>query len=273
MSPDAGSYSGVMNALETIPSDTKVVPGAEPLTLVAANSPVSVVLIHGYTGYTGDLYDIARHMHSRGYTMHLPRLPGHGTNSGDFLASDHRMWLRAAVDAYLTAAAWGNPVVVMGHSMGGALAACIAAQFTVAGVALLTPAFQTVSKLVPLAPLLRYFTKPYRKAESEVEDHTDPNLRYMAAEYWDWNWPGPTAELYALIRKGRRALPHITAPTFTLAARKDTAVPAEVIELVRQKLGSAHHQELMLENSGHMFMREGEMDVVYRELYSWLETL
>jgi esterase/lipase len=95
----------------------------------------------------------------------------------------------------------------------------------------------------------------------------------MAKEYWDWNWPGPVAELYALIRRGRRALKNISAPTFTLVAREDTAVPVSVIELVRQRLGTSNHRELILEKSGHMFMREGEMELVYRELFVWLEGL
>jgi carboxylesterase len=56
---------------------TEYLPGSEPVS--ADNGPVGVVLSHGFTGTPASLRPWAEHLAAAGYSVRLPRLPGHGT--------------------------------------------------------------------------------------------------------------------------------------------------------------------------------------------------
>ena len=258
-----------MNGLETIAKETAVLPGAASQWLNHPAPRGAALVLHGYTGYVGDMMDLARRLNENGFIVMVPRLSGHGTNRSDFQASDHRAWWRNAIDAYLACSATGLPVAVAGLSMGGLLATLLAAQFPVARLALLAPAFRTVSTLVPWTPLLQYLAAPRKKAESQVEEQDNPERRYLAQEYWDWQWPRQTAQLYALIRRARRALGQVTCPTLTIASRADSAVPISILELVTSRIAAADHREVILEESRHVITRGCDQLLVEQEVVSW----
>lgn len=217
------------------------------------------------------MVSVADHLYSRDLLVVQPRLPGHGTNGKDFRASDHRQWWRAAVDAYLEAASWELPVMVTGLSMGGLLATLLAAQFPVTRLALLAPAFRATSPLVPLTPVLQFLVPPRRKGYSQVEEHQDPDRRFLAQEYWDWQWPRQTASLYALMRRARTALRGVTCPTLTVVSRDDSAVPWQVAHLVEKNLPSGNHRTVVLENGGHVLTRGEQEGEVAREVGEWFQ--
>ena len=103
----------------------------------------AVLLLHGWTGWTGRLAYLGESLAAAGFAVRLPRLPGHGTNVPDFLASTWKDWLRKAVDEFIDLRARYEVVYVAGASMGAILTAMVAAQFHVPRIALLAPAFLT----------------------------------------------------------------------------------------------------------------------------------
>lgn len=145
----------------------------------------AVLVLHGYTGYCGEMYQLARHLAERGYAVDLPRLPGHGTNRADFLSSNHRDWLRRAVDSYLELSSRYTRVSVVGLSMGAVLASILAAEFPVERLVFLAPALLTRSNVLWLTPLMRWFVGPYSKGPVE-QYPDDPERAYLAAEYWNY---------------------------------------------------------------------------------------
>ena len=59
-------------------NETKVLRTALPLYLDGTNGK-AVLIQHGYSGYPTEMYDLARRIHAEGYTVVVPRLPGHAT--------------------------------------------------------------------------------------------------------------------------------------------------------------------------------------------------
>ena len=55
-----------------------LLPGAEPFA--ADGGSIGVLLSHGFTGSPQSLRPWAEHLAAAGYTVRLPRLPGHGTS-------------------------------------------------------------------------------------------------------------------------------------------------------------------------------------------------
>jgi len=212
--------------MREIPYDTTVVVGALPFELVGDTRKPTILLFHGFTGYPGDMRYLAGRLNEAGYTVVVPRLPGHGTNHEDFQGTSARDWWRKAADSYLEVASRYDHVVVGGLSMGGLLATIAAASFPVDGLLLFAPAFRITRRLVAFTPLLRFLVPPLRVKDPEHYD--DAERQYLADEYWNWQWPAQTASLYALMRKGRKELSAVDVPTLTVVSEGD------------EKIGRAH---------------------------------
>ena len=78
-----------------------------------------------------------------GFSVELPRLPGHGTTVEDMMTTGWADWTGEAEAAYQRLAARTESVVVAGLSMGGSLTLWTAAQHPeVAGIVCINPATQ-----------------------------------------------------------------------------------------------------------------------------------
>src|SRR6476620_2578144 len=64
------------------PSGVPVLPGAEPFSHDAAGpgGEIGVLISHGFTGSPQSVRPWAEHLAGEGFTVRLPRLPGHGTS-------------------------------------------------------------------------------------------------------------------------------------------------------------------------------------------------
>lgn len=87
----------------------------------------AAVVLHGLTGSPQSVAGLAAALEAAGLAVEAPLLPGHGTSLEDLAGCGWDDWTAAAEAAYRRAAAVGGPVVVVGLSMGGALAAGLAA--------------------------------------------------------------------------------------------------------------------------------------------------
>ncbi len=91
------------------------------------DAPV-VVMIHGYTGSKENWYVLARRLRGQ-YPLLIPDLPGWGESERK-PGEDYGYLAQAIrVDAFIRALSPERPVVLLGHSMGGGIAAVAAARY------------------------------------------------------------------------------------------------------------------------------------------------
>ena len=115
-----------------------VLPGAEPASF--PGGPNGVLVVHGFTGNPSSMRPLATAIADAGYTVELPRLPGHGTTVEDMVPTRWVDWSDAAAGAYDELSSRCSRVAVAGLSMGGTLAAWLAATNpAVAAVVLINP--------------------------------------------------------------------------------------------------------------------------------------
>ena len=120
-------------------SELPIVPGAEPLS--AAGSEVGVLVVHGFTGNPGTMRPLAEALVGAGFSVEMPRLPGHGTTIEDMMTTTWADWSGATEAAYTDLAGRCRAVVVAGLSMGGTLTVWLAARHPeVAGIVCINPA-------------------------------------------------------------------------------------------------------------------------------------
>lgn len=114
-------------------------PGAEPLS--AAGSDVGVLVVHGFTGNPATMRPLAEALVVAGFTVEMPRLPGHGTTVEDMMTTSWADWSGTAEAAYTDLAARCRAVVVAGLSMGGTITAWLASRHPeIAGIVCINPA-------------------------------------------------------------------------------------------------------------------------------------
>ncbi len=252
---------------EKIPKDT-VLQGEICKPMYERRGPLGVLLIHGYTGSPHDMRYLGEQLVKHGFTVSIPRLPGHGTNHMDFLTTNHRDWLRRAIDAYIELRSDCEKVHVVGLSMGGLIAAIVAAKFDVEKLVLAAPAFLVSDRRIYLTPLLSLF-KEYLPKEETV-DYEEPTLKRLGEEYWNKNFTKPATSLLKLKKVATKSLNQINSKTLLILAQRDNLVPLEVKDLVEKNV-RGQVETVILEKSNHVVVNDVEKEYVAELIRKFLE--
>lgn len=249
-----------------LPSGSKLFDVGRPIT--HEGGPKAVLILHGWTGWTGRLAYLGERLAEAGFTVRIPRLPGHGSNLPDFLLSTWKDWVRRAIDEFLDLKDRSETVYLAGASMGAILATIVAAQFQVKRVALLAPAFLANNPVLWLAPVMQYIV-PRIPSDWSPDNDPDPNSRAIGLEYKSHGHVPAAAQLVHLQRAGRRALPRLESETLIIASRSDEAVPVRVAEYIARRSSAAKVETLILEKSGHQIVQGVERDVACDAVVRW----
>ncbi|MEX2431078.1 MAG: alpha/beta fold hydrolase [Dehalococcoidia bacterium] len=133
-----------------------------------AGTPAAV-LVHGFPGTPADVLPLAKSLHTAGWTVEAPLLPGFGPDLATLPERHYSEWVGAVLRHIARVKREHSPVLVLGHSMGAALSLLATSEEDVDGQVLLAPYWRfgrTVHHLVwPFVrPLLRRW-RPLRKAD------------------------------------------------------------------------------------------------------------
>lgn len=246
--------------------DQAVRPSCQPRLLNGGET--GILLVHGFTGYPGEMYYLGERLNEAGYTVSIPRLPGHGSSAADFLSTGAADWLRRAADAYLELAGRCSKVYVAGLSMGGALAIRLAVRYPVAGCMLYAPAVAIDSPLMPYMRFIRLLAR--RAPNPNPREEEDEDRRYLAEEYWRWRYPKALAELWKLSAAARRELKALRCDTLVIVSEKDRSVRLEAAELIERRAVGARVRAVRLKESGHVIVNDCERETAARISIEWL---
>lgn len=245
-----------------------VLPGAEPYS--RDGSDVGVLLCHGYTGTPQSMRPWAEHLGDSGYTVRLPRLPGHGTTWQDLNRTRWPDWYAAVDSAFRELHAHCRQVFVVGLSMGGLLATKLALEHgpRVTGLVLVNPIFKHDNRTLLALPLLRHLVpslagvaNDIKKQGGERELAYDRNpLQAMHSQTLLW------AEV-------SRDLPEITQPVLLLHSREDHVVPPLSSAWFLSRISSTDVTEIWLENSYHVATLDNDAPLIHDESVRFIERL
>lgn len=122
-------------------TDLSIVPGAEPWS--HEDGRVGALCLHGFTGNPNSMRPLAEGFAAAGFSVELPRLPGHGTTVDDMMTTTWADWTGEAEDALQRLMQRCDKVVVAGQSMGGSLTLWLAAMYSrIDGIICINPATQ-----------------------------------------------------------------------------------------------------------------------------------
>jgi carboxylesterase len=215
-------------ATRNVPTSSGIVAGAESFTLAGTNGR-AILLLHGSGDSPQTLRYLGERLNAAGYTVYAPLLPGHGRSPREFARVSAAAYIdasRAALDALRARHGW---IGVAGLSMGGALAAQLAAEAADVRVLMLLAPYlaptTSVAWATRTAPVWS-LVQPYLDARGAMSVH-DPVARSASYAYGIVA-PGALRALLATAAQGRAALARVAVPTLVVHSREDNRIPETV---------------------------------------------
>jgi carboxylesterase len=229
-------------------------PYADPLhqPFVMAAGSTHILLIPGFLGTPKEMRPLGEALVAAGITARSVQLPGFGSDYGRLAAVGGAEWVEAATRAWLETRRDAERTVLLGFSMGAAVALKLAALAPPDAVILLAPHWRLADKRAVALPLIKGVMKEFRPFAKA--NFTDPGTRRMFMEMApeaELDDPAvqarlrrqtalPTRTLDELRRLGNAAgaaARHVTAPTTILQGRDDTTSLPSYTRLLGLRLG------------------------------------
>ena len=239
-----------------------------------AGGPDAVLLLHGLTGSTFELAQVARRLHDAGMRCLAPVMAGHGGPTADLVGVPWTEWVgKARRD--LARLEGARRTFVVGCSM-GALVACALAHdqpARVDGLVLLAPALELTATgrlggLLARLPFTRSLIVPKRGGA----DVSDPEMR-RRNPCLDGVPLAAVAELIDLQRHVDRQLAGIACPALVVHGARDHTVTLAGARRLARRIGSGPTEVLVLGRSWHLVGIDVERDRVADEAARFLESL
>ncbi|MBY5313058.1 alpha/beta hydrolase [Rhizobium leguminosarum] len=240
--------------------------GATPY-FIEGSSGTAFLLLHGWSASAESVRFLASGLAGAGHAVLAPTLPGHGSSNLEMLTVGPVEWNEAARDAAKTLRDNFQSVVVMGVSMGGALAIQLAAT---------SP--QLIDGLVTInAPI---FMGNSSFASEIVASSADPYLE-------GWNVPSffgepveeisypkrhkkSGADLYSMCGLARELLPLVTSPMLVVQSILDPVVPKASADEILARSGAPSKDVLWLEQSYHVSQLDLDRDRIIAAALTFL---
>lgn len=248
------------------------IPGSEPYYL--PGGPTGCILLHGFSSTPEEMRPLGDYLHSRGCTVLGLHLAGFATHPNDLRRVRWTDWLDNVADglAYLSQTCLVR--VLIGQSMGGAIALSAASRLPVSGVVALSTPFGLPSgpmwldrfKLM-LQPTIR---KPVLRFPAHHPLYHRRELNYPAYP----EFPSRILlQLGGLAADLERCLAQVQVPVLLMHSRADHSVPFTSMEQIYQQLGSLHKEKLLLEGMDHSLVRDPHNQQVFDAIGSFLSSL
>jgi len=237
----------------------EVLAGADAFS--AAGGDDGVLVLHGFTGSPQSMRGLAEAFAAAGFTVELPRLPGHGTSLEDMTTTSWDDWSRAAEEAYEELAARSRHVVVAGLSMGGTLALWLASRHPEIAAIVLVNALADPTPLADVrAAAEGALAEGVRFLPGIGSDIADPAAHEVAYE------GVPAACLVSLVDATRELAPRlgeIRMPALVFHALQDHVVARGSRDLLESSLGGPV-EVVELERSYHVATLDYDREEIER---------
>ncbi|HUT11010.1 MAG TPA: lysophospholipase [Thermoguttaceae bacterium] len=248
-------------------------------------SAAVVVLVHGFIEHSGRYADVAKELNRHGYAVYALDLRGHGQSNGERVFVRSFDEFAADLDIFLQEVKRresGKAIFLLGHSMGGTIAARLAVtrQPDVAGMVLSAPAVRVgkgvfpllrrgarlVSRLFPRLRVVRLGSGWISRDPQVVADFRQDPLVFHEKF---------TVRIGAEILDAAQHLqdhaPSLRLPLLILQGTADRIVDPTGSRLLHDRAGSTDKTLRIYEGLYHDLLHEPEKEQVTANMTEWLD--
>ena len=230
---------------------------------------IAILFIHGFIGGIYDYDNYPNELETyRNFDVYTFTLPGHEKNI--VKGVKYNEWISSAENQieFLLKHNY-KKIYVVGHSMGGVIAAHLASKY------------KEIKKLVLVAPSFRYFHFKDGKVNIKGINETlksFPSLlkeedKEKVIDRISKNPIGTMLEFTKLVNACQKDLNTITCPTLTIHGLNDNVVPSESTDLVYNTITSKTNHLINIDGVTHDCFTQKRKDEVKAIITNFLRTL
>lgn len=256
-----------------------IIRGAEPRELGPDNTGKAILMVHGFIGSPNNFNDLPDHIAAAGWHVRVMLLPGHGTSPHVFETTSAAELEQAVSDELQALRQRFETVVLLGHSMGGALATLVAAQSEIDGLILAAPYYAVTHRwyygLRPeswariLTPVVRWvYIAPKRQPVKRFESREK-----VISYHWIPSAGMRTAITLAARARDSRTATGITMPTLLIHSTNDSVTDPTVSRTVFDTFPAQRKRAVWLQDSDHIIFWDYDDKKVIEETLSFLESI
>ena len=241
----------------TSASARDLVPGTEPFS--SDGGHIGVLMSHGFTGSPASMRPWGRQLAELGYSVRIPRLPGHGTTWKDMNRTRWQDWYAELDGALTDLRERCDQIVVAGLSMGGCLALRLAQQRPrdVSALVLVNPAVNVARFDIKLVPALQWIVpampgigNDIKKPGMDEIGYDKTPLKALASQLKMW-------------KDVRANLPSVTQPLLFFRSDDDHVVDATSQAIVLDGVSSTVKEFVALKDSFHVATLDNDAPLIF----------
>ena len=240
------------------------IPNSEPFELIGGQ--IAILLIHGFSGSPVSVKPWAEQLHQSGFTVNVPRLPGHGSNWNEMNQTRWEEWFAEVENKFRELKSRHQRVFVAGFSMGGALSLRLATIYRneIEGILLVNPSIGDDRLIMRLVPFLKYFIPSVKGRGTDVAAPNPPRHSYGRT---------PLRALHSLQklwRVVRRDLHLIDQPLMIGYSINDHVVNPKFSEILIDNVSSMDIREVVFEKSFHNVALDYDLPILVEESVNFI---
>lgn len=228
----------------------------------------AVLLLHGFTGHSGDVRMLGRYLQRKGYTTYAPIYRGHGKGPENLTEGSKEAWWEDVKEAYQFLRNKGyDKIAVAGLSLGGVLSLKLTYNAPVKGVVTMcTPII--LDENHRLDEGFRYYATQYKKSDGIAEDE----IKGVVDKLVEKSAPLFT-EISELIIEVKGELETIYTPTFVVQAKDDHIINTDSANHIYDTVECDDKEIKWYEEAGHAITLGPKKAEVHEDIYNFLESL
>jgi len=228
---------------------------------------IGILLLHGFTGSPASMRPWAHYLTERGFSVRVPRIPGHGRRWQDLNKTKWQSWPERAERDLMDLLARNRNVFVFGLSMGGANTLYLAAKHSskLSGIVLVNPMIHIPDPTIKFIEIIKYITP---KRPSVGDDIKKPGVT-------EWGYDAlpmkGVAQLHRFLKATRANLESINCPVLLFHSTEDHVLPVSNTEIVMSELGTIDKRRIELTNSYHVATLDYDDQTIFENARLFIE--
>ena len=233
------------------------------------NAHVGVVLVHGFTGAPPSMRPWGEFLHSKGYTVRVPLLPGHGSTPEDLNDVKWQEWPDKVTKELRELQKSCDTIFLIGLSMGGGTVLNVAESTNdvIKGIILVNPWIHLPGITVEISFLASRFQKMRSSVGGDIKRPGISEFGYDAT---------PMRGVYQalkMLRFTRKNLGAITVPVQLFHSVEDHTLPVSNTEIILAEIGSKDKTRIELVNSYHVATLDYDQELIFQNSLTFIEGL
>lgn len=229
-----------------------IVPLARPIRHDIPDARIAAVLIHGFSGSPFQMRDIGEFLTDNGIATFIIRLPGHGSRLEYFAASRLEDWMEVIHNAVESLKGNYHNVVIIGRSLGGALALIEANEYpdSISALVLIATPAPTLTQRVQdaLLPIVGVFKKRIKKMWAKPEENEERTRQGRYLEI-------PLSSLHQFFRTMKKVrelrMAAMRTPTMLVQGMRDEQAKPKSAAWYENRLGVVVKDIVLIANASH----------------------